>query len=56
MESCSNEEKIKLESFGIKVFSFKEVEKIGQEYKKDHVKPSGDDWATICYTSGTTVR
>ncbi|KAF8374412.1 hypothetical protein PRIPAC_80841 [Pristionchus pacificus] len=41
---------------GIKVISFSELEDIGKnaQIRPDHVKPTPETLATICYTSGTT--
>ncbi|KAI9260714.1 hypothetical protein BDA99DRAFT_551965 [Phascolomyces articulosus] len=40
---------------GLAVYSFKEVEKIGQGItEEERVEPKPEDIATICYTSGTT--
>lgn len=40
----------------VRVLTFQELEKIGRDCtdKKPHEKPTPDDLATICYTSGTT--
>lgn len=43
-----------VESQGIKVYSFDDVEKYGQEHPVPHNPPKPADLATINYTSGTT--
>lgn len=38
----------------VKYFSFAQFEKLGENKPAEHIPPSRDDLATICYTSGTT--
>ncbi|KAI8642080.1 hypothetical protein BD408DRAFT_417045 [Parasitella parasitica] len=39
---------------GVTVYTFTQVEGLGAEFTQESDIPSGDDVATICYTSGTT--
>jgi long-chain acyl-CoA synthetase len=39
---------------GLSVYSFEDIEKLGNEHPVDDVPPSADTLATIMYTSGTT--
>ncbi|KAG0165207.1 hypothetical protein DFQ28_001503 [Apophysomyces sp. BC1034] len=47
-------EKQEAEDAGLGVYTFKEVEKMGEGVKEDSDLPDPQDIATICYTSGTT--
>ena len=38
----------------LKFFSFSQFELLGKNTPMDHIPPSPNDLATICYTSGTT--
>lgn len=38
----------------ISLYSFKEIEELGQKHARKHIPPKQDDITTICYTSGTT--
>ena len=44
----------KFEFEGIKVMTWEQILKLGEEHKHDVVPPTADSLATICYTSGTT--
>ncbi|CAO3700822.1 hypothetical protein CU097_012714 [Rhizopus azygosporus] len=46
--------KAEAEAAGIKVYTFRQVEKIGSEVTSESDLPKPEDIATICYTSGTT--
>ncbi|KAF7728420.1 Long chain acyl-CoA synthetase 7 peroxisomal [Apophysomyces ossiformis] len=48
-------EKKEAEDVGLTVYTFKEVEQMGEGYQgEESPLPTADDIATICYTSGTT--
>ncbi|KAI9486241.1 MAG: hypothetical protein EXX96DRAFT_495983 [Benjaminiella poitrasii] len=38
----------------VNIYTFKQVEKLGEEIKEESEMPDVEDVATICYTSGTT--
>ncbi|KAJ1913926.1 medium-chain fatty acid-CoA ligase faa2 [Mycoemilia scoparia] len=42
------------DSLGIKLLGFNEVESIGSKHQLPHIRPTPDDLAILCYTSGTT--
>lgn len=42
------------EALGLKVYSFEEFLKLGEEHPADAIPPKADDLCTIMYTSGTT--
>jgi long-chain acyl-CoA synthetase len=44
----------KFDLAGIKVMTWGQLLKLGEEHKHDVVPPTADSLATICYTSGTT--
>ncbi|KAF9165083.1 hypothetical protein DFQ26_000631 [Actinomortierella ambigua] len=39
---------------GIRVFDFAEIENLGVEFPRKHIRPQADEVCSICYTSGTT--
>lgn len=55
MDSSPNQElKNKCKDVGIDLYTFEEVEQLGQTNPRDALLPEDDDIATFCYTSGTT--
>jgi long-chain acyl-CoA synthetase len=42
------------QTVGIKLQELHEFEEFGKEHRRDIIKPSPSDLATLCYTSGTT--
>ncbi|CEP08039.1 hypothetical protein [Parasitella parasitica] len=53
-ESVDSQDLYRAKGLGVAVYTFKQVEKLGAECVEESEMPSGDDIATICYTSGTT--
>ncbi|GMR48200.1 hypothetical protein PMAYCL1PPCAC_18395 [Pristionchus mayeri] len=56
MESPSEELKAAAEKEGVRLLTFTQLENVGKnaETRPEHVKPTPESLATICYTSGTT--
>jgi len=55
MDSAPNPElKQQCKDLGVELYSFEEVEQLGQANPRETLSPVDDDIATFCYTSGTT--
>ncbi|KAI8388623.1 uncharacterized protein BYT42DRAFT_490961 [Radiomyces spectabilis] len=53
-DTIDSADKQQAEQEGLRVYTFKEVEKMGEAITEETPLPKPEDIATICYTSGTT--
>ncbi|CAI2308543.1 unnamed protein product [Caenorhabditis sp. 36 PRJEB53466] len=56
MEPLNEELKASASSLGVNVLTFEDLENLGKRAtsRPEHIPPTAEDLATICYTSGTT--